>query len=44
MYRSGSLTAVARELAIRKLHLVGVQMVKWNKGGMLRAGDVYFFN
>jgi exonuclease III len=31
--RSGSLTTVARELARYKLDLVGVQEVRWDKGG-----------
>jgi hypothetical protein len=34
LYRSGSLTTVARELAryTRKLDLIGVQEVRWDKG------------
>ena len=32
LYRSGSVTTVARDLARYKLDLVGVQMFKWNKG------------
>jgi len=40
--RSGSLATVARELARCKLHLVGVQVVRWDKGGMVRAGDYNF--
>jgi len=32
LYRSGSLTTVARELARYKLELVGVQEVRWGKG------------
>jgi len=43
LYRAGSLTAAARELARYKLDLVGVQEVRWDKGGMLRAGDYNFF-
>ena len=43
LYRSGSLTAVARELARYKLDLVGMQEVTCDKGGMLRAGDCNFF-
>jgi hypothetical protein len=35
LYRAGSLTAVARELA----RLVGVQKVRWDKEGTVRAGD-----
>jgi hypothetical protein len=33
LYRSGSLKTVARELGRYKLHLVGVQEVRWDKGG-----------
>jgi len=33
LYRAGSLTAAARELARYKLDLVGVQKVRWDKGG-----------
>jgi len=43
MYRAGSLTAAARELATYKLDLVGVQEVRWDKGGTVRAGDYNFF-
>jgi exonuclease III len=42
MYRACSLTvavAVTRELAEYKLDLVGVQEVRWDKGGTVRAGD-----
>jgi hypothetical protein len=34
---------VARELAGYKLDLVGVQEVRWDKGGTVRAGDYTFF-
>ena len=34
LYRSGSLTAVARKLARYKLDLVGVQEVRWGKGAL----------
>jgi hypothetical protein len=34
---------VARELARNKLDLVGVQEVRWDKGGTVRAGDYTFF-
>jgi len=37
--REGSLTAAARELARYKLDLVGVQEVRWEKGGTVTAGD-----
>ena len=40
---SGSLTAASRELARYKLDLVGVQEVRWEKEGALRAGHYIFF-
>jgi len=43
LYRAVSHTAAARELARYKLDLVGVQEVRWDKGGMIRAGDYNFF-
>jgi len=43
LYRAISITAAARELARYKLHLVGVQEVRWDKGGTVRAGDYNFF-
>jgi hypothetical protein len=44
LYMSGSLTAAAsRELARYKLDLEGVQEVKWDEGGMVRAQDYIFF-
>jgi len=43
LYRSGSLTRVARELARYKIDLVGVQEVRWDKGGNVRAGDYINF-
>jgi exonuclease III len=42
LYRSRSLMTVARELARYKLDLVGVQEVRWDKGGTVRAGDYIF--
>ena len=42
-YRAGSLKAAARELARYKLDVVGVQDVRWDKGGTVRAGDYDFF-
>jgi hypothetical protein len=42
-YRSGSLRPAARELARYKLDLLGVQGVRWDKGGKLRAADYIFF-
>jgi len=40
--RAGSLTAAARELARYKLDLVGVQEIRWDTGGKVRAGDYNF--
>jgi len=42
LYRAGSLTAAARELARYKLYLVGVQEVRWDRGGTVRVGDCSF--
>jgi hypothetical protein len=42
LYRSGSIMRVARELARYKLGLVGVEEVRWDKGGTVRAGDYTF--
>ena len=41
--RLGWLTAVARELARYKLDSVGVQELKWDSVGTIRAGDYNFF-
>jgi len=35
--------AAAKELARYESDLVGVQKVRWDKGGMVRAGDYSFF-
>jgi len=43
LYRSGSLTTVARELARYELDLVDIQEVGWDKGGTVKAGDYIFF-
>ena len=40
--RAGSLMAAARELARYKLDLVGVQVVRWDKEGTVKAGDYSF--
>ena len=40
LYRAGPLTAAARELARYKLDLVGMQEVRWDKGGTVRAGYI----
>jgi exonuclease III len=42
LYRSGSLKTVAREIGKYKLDLVGVQEVRWDKGGTERAEDYTF--
>ena len=41
--RAGSLKAAAKELARYRLDVVGVQEVRWDKGGTVRAGDYNFF-
>ena len=43
LYMAGSLKTAARELARYKLDLVGVQEVRWDKGGTVRAGDYNVF-
>jgi hypothetical protein len=43
LYRSGSLKTVSGKLAKYKLDLVGVQEVRWDKGGTEPAGDYTFF-
>ena len=43
LYRAGSLMAVTRELARYKLDLVGVQEVRWDIEGTVKAGDYSFF-
>ena len=43
LYRAGSLKAAARKLARYKLDVVGVQEVRWDKEGTVRAGDYNFF-
>jgi hypothetical protein len=43
LYRLVSITAAASELARYKLHIVGVQEVRWDKGGTVRVGDYNFF-
>ena len=42
LYRAGSLTAAARELVRYKLDLVGVQKVRRDIVGTVRAGDYNF--
>jgi exonuclease III len=43
LYRAGSFKTVARELRKYKVDLVGVQEVRWDKGGTERAEDYTFF-
>jgi len=43
LYRAGSLKAAVRELARYKLDVVGVQEIRWEKGGTVRAGDYNIF-
>jgi exonuclease III len=43
LYRIGSLKTVERELGTHKLDLLGVQEVRWEKGGTERAEDYMFF-
>jgi hypothetical protein len=38
-YRAGSVKAAARELGRYKLDVVGVQEVRWDKGGSVTVGD-----
>jgi hypothetical protein len=42
MSRVGALTAVAEEISEYKLHLVGVQRVRWDGGGNEPAGEYKF--
>ena len=41
-YRAGSMTAAASELARYKLHLLGVQEVRWDREGTVRRGVSIF--
>jgi exonuclease III len=43
LHRTGSLKTVARELGKYKLDLLGVQEVRWEKGGTERAEHCKFF-
>jgi exonuclease III len=42
LYRSGSFTTVTREWTRYKLDLMGVQEVRWDKGDIVRTGDLKF--
>ena len=43
LYTARSLKAALRELGRYKLDVVGVQEVRWDKGGTVREGDYDFF-
>jgi len=43
LYRAGSLTGVARELARYKLDLVDVQEVRWDKEGIVGEWGIIIF-
>jgi hypothetical protein len=43
LYRAGSLKTVAEEIPKYKLDLVGVQEVRWDRGGTKPAGKYTFF-
>jgi exonuclease III len=43
LYRAGSLRTVAEEISKYKLDLVGVQDVRWDKGGTEPEGEYTFF-
>jgi exonuclease III len=43
LYTAGSLKAAARELVRCNLDLVCMKEVRWDKGGMVRAGNYNFF-
>jgi hypothetical protein len=43
LYWEGSLITIAREIAHYKLHLVGLQGVRWCRGGTAPAGEYIFF-
>ena len=40
LYRAGSLKAAERELARYKIDVVGVQEIRWDKEGTVRAGII----
>ena len=42
LYRAGSFKTAARELGRYKLDVVGVQEVRWDKRGTVRAGVMIF--
>jgi hypothetical protein len=42
-FRAGSLMTVAKEISKYKLDLVGIQEVRWDRGGTEPAGEYTFF-
>jgi hypothetical protein len=42
LYRARSLTTAAKELVRYELDFVGVDEVRWDKGGTHRAGDFFY--
>jgi hypothetical protein len=43
LYRAGAFATVAKDVSEYKLDLVGVQEVRWDKGGTEPAGKYTFF-
>jgi hypothetical protein len=43
LYRAGSLMTVAKDISKYKFDLVGVQEVRWDRGGTEPAGEYIFF-
>jgi hypothetical protein len=42
--RAGSLVSLAKELSKYRLDLMGVQEVRWDRGGTEPGGEYIFFN
>jgi hypothetical protein len=42
LYRSGSLMTIEKEISKYKLHLVGLQEVRWDRSGTKPAGKYIF--
>jgi hypothetical protein len=43
MYRASTIMTVADEISKYKLDLVGIQEVRWDRGGREPAGEYTFF-
>jgi hypothetical protein len=43
IYKAGSLKTVARELGKYKVNLMGVQVVRWERGGGSKRAEDYTF-